>query len=109
MFKEIIPCADGGPTPPPHMLDVASAYYVGVYDDKGTIISDFFDNEAEARAAYDRIYVPYSTTPELLSALNGAYEFCQQGLNSPHPEHWEASLYDILELVQEAIAKAEGA
>lgn len=28
-------------------------------------------------------------------------ELCQQGLNSETPEHWEAALQDILDLVRE--------
>lgn len=50
-----------------------------------------------------------AAAPCMLSALNGVHEFCQQGLNSPDPAHWEAALYDIVDLIQEAILKAEGA
>ena len=53
--KEIISCADGGPTPPPHMAVAANAYYVGIYDDNGTILCEFFDNETTAQDAFDRI------------------------------------------------------
>ena len=27
-------------------------------------------------------------------------EACQMGLNSPHPEHWEAALQDILDFIR---------
>ena len=58
MYKEIIACADGGPTPPPHIVDVETAYYVGIYDDNGTILCEFFDNKAAANYAFDRIKLP---------------------------------------------------
>lgn len=50
-----------------------------------------------------------AAAPDLLAALHGADEFCQQGLNSPEPVHWEATLQDIMELVRDTIAKAKGA
>lgn len=43
----------------------------------------------------------------LLSALHDVDELCQQGLNSPEPVHWEATLQDIMELVRNTIAKAK--
>jgi len=46
---------------------------------------------------------------DMLAALHDADEFCQQGLNSPYAEHWEAALHDIMELVRNAITKAKGA
>lgn len=49
-----------------------------------------------------------AAAPDLLSALHGVDEFCQQGLNSPYAEHWEAALHDIMELVRASIAKAKG-
>jgi len=57
MFKEIISCADGGPEPLLGM-DLETAYYVGIFDDSGEILSNFFDTETEARAAFDRINLP---------------------------------------------------
>lgn len=50
-----------------------------------------------------------AAAPDLLQALHDADEFCQQGLNSAEPQHWEAALQDIMELVRAAIAKAQGA
>lgn len=49
-----------------------------------------------------------AAAPDLLAALHGADEFCQQGLNSPNPEDWESALYDIRDLARAAIAKAKG-
>jgi len=49
-----------------------------------------------------------AAAPDLLQALHDADEFCQQGLNSAEPQHWEAALQDIMELVRNAIAKAKG-
>jgi len=90
-------------TPSPAPWSVSTDPYPHIRDgnDNCILARDCFPKEADA--------ILIRAAPGMLSALNGAYEFCQQGLNSPHPEHWEASLYDILELVQEAIAKAEGA
>lgn len=50
----------------------------------------------------------YTAAPDLLAALHGVDEACQQGLNSPEPVHWEASLQDIMDLVRAAITKAKG-
>jgi hypothetical protein len=50
-----------------------------------------------------------AAAPDLLQALHDADEFCQQGLNSAEPQHWEAALQDIMELVRNAISKAKGA
>jgi hypothetical protein len=50
-----------------------------------------------------------AAAPDLLQALHDADEFCQQGLNSAEPPHWEAALQDIMDLVRNAIAKAKGA
>ena len=50
-----------------------------------------------------------AAAPDLLQALHDADEFCQQGLNSAEPQHWEAALQDIMDLVRNAIAKAKGA
>ena len=47
--------------------------------------------------------------PDMLTALHDIDEFCQQGLNSPHAEHWEAALHDIMELVRAVIAQAKEA
>jgi hypothetical protein len=58
VYKEIIPCADSGPTPPPHIVDVETAYYVGIYDNNGTILCEFFDTETAAKTAFDRIPLP---------------------------------------------------
>lgn len=57
IYKEIIACAEGGPTPPPNMDP--DAYYVGIYDDNGTILCEFFDSKAEAKIAFDRLPFPY--------------------------------------------------
>jgi hypothetical protein len=51
---------------------------------------------------------PQYDVANLLASLHGVDELCQQGLNSPHAEHWECALYDIRELVRTAIAKAKG-
>lgn len=59
------------------------------------------DHEANARLI--------AAAPDLLAALRDADEFCQQGLNSAEPQHWEAALHDIMELVRNAINKAQGA
>lgn len=49
-------------------------------------------------------------TPEQITQiLENIDEACQQGLNSPEPVHWEATLQDIMELVRNTIAKAKGA
>ena len=50
-----------------------------------------------------------AAAPDLLQALHDADEFCQQGLNSAEPPHWEAALQDIMGLVRNAITKATGA
>jgi len=50
-----------------------------------------------------------AAAPDLLAALRGVDEFCQQGLNSPRAEHWEAALDDIMGLVRAAITKTTGA
>ena len=39
---------------------------------------------------------------QLRAALHDVDELCQQGLNSPEPVHWEATLQDIMELVRAA-------
>ena len=39
----------------------------------------------------------------LREALHGVDEFCQQGLNSAEPVHWEAALHDIMGLVRAAL------
>ena len=52
MFKEIISCADGGPMPPKGM-SIETAYYVGMYDDNGTIDEAWYTSEADARDAFD--------------------------------------------------------
>lgn len=58
-FKEIISCADGGPEP--HLgMDPETSFYVGIYDDEGTILDAWFDTEEEAQAAFDRINLPES-------------------------------------------------
>lgn len=57
MFKEIISCAKGGPTPPRGMT-IETAYYVGIYDDNGTILCEFFDSEASANDAFHRLTFP---------------------------------------------------
>jgi hypothetical protein len=57
MFKEIISCADGGPEPLWGM-SAETAYFVGIYDESGELLSNFFDTEQEARAVYDRIKLP---------------------------------------------------
>ena len=59
IHKEIIACADGGPTPPPHILDPETAYYVGIYDETGTILCEFFDNQLSAEAAFGSL--PFTT------------------------------------------------
>lgn len=46
---------------------------------------------------------------DILTALHDIDEFCQQGLNSPHAEHWEAALHDIMELVRATIARTKEA
>ena len=56
IYKEIIACAEGGPAPPPGMK--ADAYYVGAYDDNGTILCEFFPDEAAAKIAFDRLLFP---------------------------------------------------
>ena len=50
-----------------------------------------------------------AAAPDLLAALHEVDEFCQQGLDSPYPEHGEEALNDIMGLVRVAIAKAKGA
>jgi hypothetical protein len=50
-----------------------------------------------------------AAAPDLLAALHGADEFCQQGINSENAARWETALYDIRELVRTSIAKAKGA
>jgi hypothetical protein len=50
-----------------------------------------------------------AAAPDLLQALRDADEFCQQGLNSAEPQHWEAALQDIMGLVRNAIDRAKGA
>ena len=57
MFKEILSCADGGPEPLWGM-SAETAYFVGIYDESGELLSNFFDTEQEARAVYDRIKLP---------------------------------------------------
>ena len=49
-----------------------------------------------------------AAAPDMLQALHNADEFCQQGLNSAEPTHWEAALQDIMDLVRAAINKANG-
>lgn len=105
MFKEIIPCADGGPEPLWGM-DPETSYYVGVYDDKGTIISDFFDNEAEARAAYDRIDAPDVTALDLLFALETAYEML---VDSWGEEQIAGGDDQVANVIKAAIDRAKGA
>lgn len=46
---------------------------------------------------------------DMLTALHDIDEFCQQGLNSPEPVHWEAALHDIMELVRATIARTQEA
>ena len=57
MFKEIMQCADGGPEPLWGM-DPETSFYVCIFDDSGEILSNFFDTETEARAAFDRSNLP---------------------------------------------------
>ena len=53
MKKELISCAEGGPAPPEGMPD--TSWYIGLYDDAGTIIEAFFDTEEEALVAFGRL------------------------------------------------------
>lgn len=46
--------------------------------------------------------------PAMLAALNDTDEYCQAGLNSADPAHWEAALRDIMALARAAIAAATG-
>jgi hypothetical protein len=87
----------------PAPWSVSTDPYPNIRDgnDNCILARDCFPREADA----DLI----AAAPDLLSALHDADEFCQQGLNSPHPEHWEAALHDIMELVRTTIAKAKGA
>lgn len=61
VFKEIMACADGGPEP--HWgMNPATAFYVSIYDDAGTILDAFFDTEAEAQVVFDRLPFPVEGT-----------------------------------------------
>ncbi len=51
---EMISCADGGPTPPPHLPD--TSWYVGLYNDSGTIIGQFFADLDEASRAHRTLF-----------------------------------------------------
>lgn len=51
---EIIACADGGPAPPEGMPE--TSWYVGIYDDTGTIIGQFYSDEGTARVNHDLLY-----------------------------------------------------
>ena len=50
----------------------------------------------------------YEAAQLLLQRLEDIDEFCQQGLNSPEPAHWEAALQDIMGLARETIALVKG-
>lgn len=104
MFKEIIACADGGPEPLWGM-DPETSYEVGIYDDEGTILSNFFDTEAEARAAYDRIDAPDFTAEDLLYALETAYEML---VDSWGEEQISAGDDQVANVIKAAIDRAKG-
>jgi hypothetical protein len=57
MYKEILSCADGGPEPLWGM-NPETSYYVAIYDESRTLLSNFFDTEEEARLVFDRIKLP---------------------------------------------------
>jgi hypothetical protein len=56
-YKEIIWCEDGGPTPPCGMA-LETTYYIGIYDEQGTILCEFFADKYSAIEAFNRIALP---------------------------------------------------
>lgn len=44
-------------------------------------------------------------TERLAAALRNVDEFCQCGLNSADPKHWDAALNDVLGVAREALAE----
>ena len=53
MKKEILSCEDGGPTPPCGFPN--NSWYVGLYDEQGTIAGQFYKTEKEARDVFSRL------------------------------------------------------
>lgn len=46
--------------------------------------------------------------PAMIAALAACDEHCQAGLNSASPEHWQAALQDILDIIRPIAARIEG-
>ena len=49
-----------------------------------------------------------AAAPAMYEALQDIESYTELGLNSDEPKHWEASLQDILGIVRDALAQAEG-
>ena len=49
-----------------------------------------------------------AAAPDMLDTIQAVDEFCQMGLNSSNPSHWEAALQDIMNIARATIAKARG-
>ena len=50
----------------------------------------------------------HTAAPAMYEALQDIESYTELGLNSDEPKHWEASLQDILGIVRDALAQAEG-
>lgn len=90
---DLIECADGGPTPPAHMS--ADSWYVGVYaGDHGTLLCDFFEQEAEARRVA-QILAPIAEVPAMVAAARealAAWDMEEDTAEHNHEDRLEAAL-----------------
>ena len=59
-------------------------------------------------SAYEGNAALIAAAPAMYEALQDIESYTELGLNSDEPKHWEASLQDILGIVRDALAQAEG-
>ena len=80
------------------------AYKVSALAADGSQTIDVMIDRSEDNSANARLI---AAAPDLFAALRTADEWCQMGLNSSDPTHWEAALQDCMACVRAAIAKVE--
>lgn len=77
------------------------------------LLRDWTIGDEEGRANFEAVLESDETaagplpTADMVEVLAACDEHCQAGLNSATPEHWQAALQDILDLIRPIIASTQ--